>query len=35
MRMANRTPRNLHLYLIVDKRQVKLIDAKYNVKVGY
>jgi hypothetical protein len=28
-------PPNLDLYPIVDKRQIKMIDAKYNVRVGY
>ncbi len=35
MRMATRIPRDLHLYLVVDRTQMKMIDAKYNVKVGY
>jgi hypothetical protein len=35
MRMSIRTPRDLHMYLIVDQRQMKSIDAKCNVKVGY
>jgi hypothetical protein len=30
-----KTPRDLHMYLIVDQRQMKSIDAKYNVKVKY
>ncbi len=28
-------PPNLDLYLIVDKKQMKMIIAKYNVRVGY
>ncbi len=34
-RMFVRTPPNLDLYPIVDQRQMKMIDAKYNVRVGY
>jgi hypothetical protein len=32
MRMATRIPRDLHLYLVVDHTQMKVIDAKYSVK---
>lgn len=35
VRMLVRTPRGLDLYLVVDQRQVKVIDAKYSVRVGY
>jgi hypothetical protein len=30
-----RTPRNLDLYLVVDHRHMKAIDANYSVRVGY
>jgi hypothetical protein len=26
---------DLHLYTIVDKKQMKVIDVEYNVRVGY
>ncbi len=35
MRMPTRIVWNLDLYLIVDYRQVKVIDVDYNVQVGY
>jgi hypothetical protein len=35
VRMFTRTPPNLDLYLQVEHRQIKTIDAKYNVRVGY
>jgi len=28
-------PRHLDLYLTMDQKQMKMIDANYNVKVGY
>jgi hypothetical protein len=35
MRTPTRTPRDLNLYLIMDHRHMKTIDADYNVRVGY
>ncbi len=33
--MHARTPLDLDMYPIIDQRQMKVIDAKYNVRVGY
>jgi hypothetical protein len=33
--MVTKTLRDLDLYLIMDKKQMKAIDAKCNVKMGY
>jgi len=33
--MPTRTPWDLDLYLIVDHRHMKVIDADYNVRMGY
>jgi hypothetical protein len=35
IRMPVRILQNLDLYLIVDQRQMKTIDANYSVRVGY
>ncbi len=35
MRMFVETPLDLDLYLAMDQRQMKAIDVKYNVRVGY
>jgi hypothetical protein len=35
MRTPTTTPRNLDLYLVVDHRHMKGIDANYSVRVGY
>jgi hypothetical protein len=35
MRTSTRTPGNLDLYLVVDHRHMKAIDANYSVRVGY
>jgi hypothetical protein len=35
MAMPTRTPKDMDLYLVVDQREMKVIDAKYSVKVGY
>jgi hypothetical protein len=35
LRMPITTPQYLDLYPIVDQRQMKVIDAKYSVRVGY
>ncbi len=35
MRTLTKTPRNLDLYLVVDQRQMKVIDVDYSVKVDY
>ncbi len=35
MRMLAITPQNLDLYLAMDHRQMKAIDANYNVKMEY
>ncbi len=35
VKMAIKNLRDLHLYPIVDQRQMKMIDVKYNVRVGY
>jgi hypothetical protein len=35
MRMDIRTSKDLHLDPVVDHRQMKVINAEYNVKVGY
>jgi hypothetical protein len=35
VRMAIRTLGNLHLCPTMDQRQMKIIDEKYNVRVGY
>jgi hypothetical protein len=33
--MAYRTPRDLNLYPVAVKKEMKPIDAKYKVQVGY
>jgi hypothetical protein len=35
VKMHVRTPPNLDMYLIVEHKQMKAIDVKYCVKVGY
>jgi hypothetical protein len=35
MKMSTRTPKDLHLYPIVDQRLLKMIDAKYSLRMGY
>ncbi len=35
VKMPIRFPRDLDLYLVVDHKQMKAIDADYNVRVGY
>ncbi len=35
MTMPIRTPKDVDLYLVEDQRQMKMIDAKYCVKMGY
>jgi hypothetical protein len=35
MKMATRTPKDLHLYPIVHQKQMKMIDAKYSLRMGY
>jgi hypothetical protein len=35
MRIPTRTPWNLDLYLVVDHKHMKAIDANYSVRVGY
>jgi len=35
LKIHTRVPRDLDLYLVVNQRQMKLIDAYYNVRVGY
>jgi len=35
MTIPTKTPRNLYLYPMVDHIQMKVIDANYNVRVGY
>ncbi len=35
VKMLARPRPNLDLYLQVDHKQMKVIDAKYNVRVGY
>jgi hypothetical protein len=35
VKMFIKTPQNLDLYLAVDKKYMKTIDANYSVRVGY
>ncbi len=35
MKMATRTLKDLHLYPTMDQRQMKMIDAKYSLRMGY
>jgi hypothetical protein len=35
MQMFDITPQDLDLYLVMDHRQMKTIDAYYNVRMGY
>jgi hypothetical protein len=35
MIMLAGTPQNLDLYLVMDHKHMKAIDANYNVRVGY
>jgi len=35
MKMPTKTPQNLDLYLVMDHRHMKAIDANYSVIVGY
>jgi len=35
MKMLVITPQDLDLYLVMDHKQMKAIDADYNVRMGY
>ncbi len=35
MKMLVITPQDLDLYLVMDHKQMKTIDADYNVRMGY
>jgi len=35
VRMLAKTPRDLNLYLAMDHRHMKVIDANYSVRMGY
>jgi len=35
MKMFAITPQDLDVYLVMDHRQMKVIDANYNVRMGY